>query len=85
VLGLVSLFTDFSTEMVSGILPVFIVSDLGSSRTVLRVIEGSAELMSYAFRMIPSSLSDRVGNRKVFVVAGNVLSTASKPFFAKHI
>jgi hypothetical protein len=34
-LGLVSFFTDFSTEMVLGILPLFIVNNLGVSRTML--------------------------------------------------
>lgn len=81
-LGLVSFFTDFSTEMVLGILPFFIVSTLGASRVILGAIEGSAELASYAFRMVSGSLSDRAGKRKVFVLAGYAASTASKPFFA---
>ena len=51
-LGLVSFFTDFSTEMVLGILPLFIVNNLGASRAILGAIEGSAELVSYAFRMV---------------------------------
>jgi MFS family permease len=81
-LGLVSFFTDFSTEMVLGVLPFFIVSTLGASRALLGVIEGSAELTSYAFRMVSGSLSDKVGKRKVFVIAGYGLSTITKPFFA---
>ena len=81
-LGLVSFFTDFSTEMVLGVLPFFIVSSLGTSRALLGVIEGSAELTSYAFRMVSGSLSDKVGKRKVFVIAGYGLSTVTKPFFA---
>lgn len=81
-LGLVSFFTDFSTEMVLGVLPFFIIGTLGASRAVLGAIEGSAELSSYAFRMISGSLSDRSGRRKIFVVAGYATSTASKPFFA---
>jgi MFS family permease len=81
-LGLVSFFTDFSTEMVLGILPLFIVNNLGASRAILGAIEGSAELVSYAFRMISGSLSDKVGKRKIFILAGYGLSTFSKPFFA---
>ena len=81
-LGLVSFFTDFSTEMVLGVLPLFIVSTLGASRALLGAIEGSAELTSYAFRMVSGSLSDRVGKRKVFIIAGYGLSTITKPFFA---
>jgi MFS family permease len=81
-LGLVSFFTDFSTEMVLGILPMFIVSSLGASRAALGAIEGSAELISYAFRMVSGSLSDKVGKRKIFILAGYGLSTISKPFLA---
>jgi MFS family permease len=81
-LGLVSFFTDFSTEMVLGVLPFFIVSTLGASRALLGAIEGSAELVSYTFRMLSGSWSDKAGKRKAFVLAGYAASTASKPFFA---
>ncbi|MBV9176181.1 MAG: MFS transporter [Nitrososphaeraceae archaeon] len=81
-LGLVSFFTDFSTEMILGILPLFIVSNLGAPRTILGGIEGSAELFSYAFRMLSGSLSDKTGKRKIFILIGYGLSTISKPFFA---
>jgi nitrate/nitrite transporter NarK len=81
-LGLVSFFTDFSTEMILGILPLFIVNNLGASRAMLGGIEGSAEIISYVFRMVSASLSDKVGKRKIFVLAGYVLSTISRPFFA---
>lgn len=81
-LGIVSFFTDFSTEMVLGVLPLFIISTLGASRLVLGAIEGSAELAGYAFRMLSGSWSDRTGKRKAFVLAGYAASTASKPFFA---
>ena len=81
-LGLVSFFTDFSTEMILGILPLFIVTNLGAPKAVPGGIEGSAELISYAFRMVSGSLSDRIGKRKIFVLVGYGLSTISKPFFA---
>jgi MFS family permease len=81
-LGFVSFFTDFSTEMILGILPLFIVTNLGAPRAILGGIEGSAELISYAFRMVSGSLSDKIGKRKIFVLSGYGLSTISKPFFA---
>ena len=84
-LGLVSFFTDFSTEMVLGVLPFFIITTLGATRALLGAIEGSAELVSYAFRMVSGSLSDKTGKRKVFVVTGYAVSTASKPFFAASV
>ena len=84
-MGLVSFFTDFSTEMVLGILPLYIVNSLGASRTILGTIEGSAELTSYAMRMVSGSLSDKIGKKKIFIIIGYGLSTASKPFFAASI
>ena len=68
--------------MILGILPLFIVSNLGAPKAVLGGIEGSAELIGYTFRMVSGSLSDRLGTRKIFVLAGYGLSTISKPFFA---
>jgi hypothetical protein len=37
-MGLVSFFTDFSTEMVMSVLPLYIVKDLDLSRTLLGAI-----------------------------------------------
>jgi hypothetical protein len=58
-MGLVSFFTDLSTEMILGVLPLFVVKDLGASRAILGAMEGSAELSSYVLRMVSGSLSDR--------------------------
>ena len=82
ILGIVSLFTDFSTEMISGMLPLFIVTDLGASRALLGAIEGSAELLGYGFRLVSGSLSDKLHRRKIFILFGYGLSTISKPFFS---
>lgn len=80
-MGLVSFFTDFSTEMVLGVLPLFIIG-LGASRAILGAIEGSAELVSYGVRMVSGTLSDKLGKRKIFVLAGYAASTLSKPLFS---
>jgi MFS family permease len=84
-MGLVSFFTDFSTEMVLGVLPLYIVNNLEASRAILGAIEGSAELTSYGIRMVSGSLSDKVGKRKIFVLIGYGLSTASKPWLDAFI
>lgn len=82
ILGIVSFFTDFSTEMISGMLPLFIVTELGASKAVLGAIEGSAELVSYGSRLVSGWLSDKLRRRKIFILAGYGLSTISKPFFS---
>lgn len=81
-LGLVSFFTDFSTEMILGILPLYIVNNLGASKAMLGIIDGSADFINYIFRMIAGSLSDKFRKRKIFILVGYGLSTISKPFFA---
>ncbi|MEM2786616.1 MAG: MFS transporter [Candidatus Nitrosotenuis sp.] len=81
-LGLVSFFTDFSSEMVLGILPYFVTSTLGLSKTFLGILDGSSELSSYAFRMVSGTISDKIGKRKPLVIFGYGLSAISKPFFS---
>ena len=81
-LGFVSLFTDISSEMVFGLLPLFLTGPLGASRTLLGLIEGAAEMLGYTVRMASGTVSDRVEKRKPLVLIGYALSAASKPFFA---
>ena len=81
-LGYVSLFTDISTEMILGILPFFIVSQLGATAELLGIIEGSAEAVNNIFRVFTGVLTDRLGRRKPLVILGYGLSSISKPLFA---
>ena len=81
-LGFVSLFTDVSTEMILGVLPIFIVKDLGATAAVLGLIEGVAEAVNYTFRVLAGVLTDRIGRRKPFVLIGYGLSSIAKPLFA---
>jgi MFS family permease len=81
-LGYVSLFTDVSTEMILGVLPLFIVQDLGGTTAALGLIEGVAEASNNIFRVFAGILSDRIGRRKPLVLLGYGLSTVAKPLFA---
>ena len=81
-LGYVSLFTDVSTEMILGVLPFFIIKDLGGTAAVLGLIEGVADAVNYAFRVLAGVVSDKIGRRKPLVLLGYGLSSISKPFFA---
>ena len=81
-LGLVSFFTDISTEMVLGILPLFIITELGASKAILGLIEGLGESVGYVSRSFSGALSDKIGKRKSLILVGYALSTISKPLFA---
>ncbi len=81
-LGYVSLFTDISTEMILGVLPFFIVSQLGATAELLGIIEGSAEAVNNIFRVATGVLTDRLGKRKPIIILGYGLSSISKPLFA---
>jgi MFS family permease len=78
-LGLVSLLTDASSEMIYPLLPLFLVSVLGAGRTYVGLIEGVAESAASLTKLLSGWLSDRLGQRKRLVVAGYALSTLSRP------
>lgn len=81
-LGLVSFFTDFSSEMVFCLLPVYILGLPGGSIASLGLVEGTAEAVSYALRAVSGFFSDRFRRRKPFILAGYALSNIAKPLFA---
>jgi MFS family permease len=77
-LGFTSLLTDVSTEMLVPILPLFITVTLHASATSLGIVEGVAEMLAALLRTTTGWVSDRMGTRKPFVVAGYSLSGAAK-------
>ncbi len=78
-LGAVSLFTDLSSQMIYPLLPQFLVQ-LGTSTTLIGVIEGIAEATASLFKTVFGRLSDEMGKRKPFIYLGYGLSTVAKPF-----
>jgi len=82
VLGFVSLLTDISSEMVHSLLPLFLVGVLGSSATVVGLLEGVAEGTALIVRVFSGALSDRWGKRKAPAVLGYGLGALTKPVFA---
>jgi MFS family permease len=81
VLGLVSLFMDISSEMVHGLLPVFMVSVLGASAVAVGFVEGIAEATASVVKIFSGALSDRLGKRKLLAVIGYGLAALVKPLF----
>jgi len=78
ILGLVSFFNDMASEMVYPIVPIFLTTILKVSTPVVGLIEGIAEATAAIGKFIFGYLSDKIGRRKPFVIAGYSASTISK-------
>jgi MFS family permease len=81
-LGLVSLFMDISSEMIHGLLPVFLTTVLGASTGMVGLVEGVGEATASISKLFSGWLSDRLGKRKALTVIGYGLGALSKPIFA---
>ncbi len=74
ILGLVSFFTDFASEMLYPVTPIFLTSILGASMALVGLIEGIAEVTAGLLKVYFGSLSDKLGKRSIFIVIGYGLS-----------
>ena len=81
-LGFVSLLMDISSEMIHSLLPVFMVTVLGTSMWAVGLIEGLAEATALIVKVFSGVLSDYWGKRKPLAVLGYGLGAVSKPLFA---
>ncbi|HVN33511.1 MAG TPA: MFS transporter [Thermoanaerobaculaceae bacterium] len=78
-LGVVSLLTDLSSEMIYPLLPVFLTTVLGAGPQALGLIEGVAESTASLLKVVSGRWSDRARRRKPLVVAGYSLAGAVRP------
>lgn len=78
-LGLVSLFADISSEMLYPITPIFLTSVLGASMLSVGFIEGVAEAIASLLKTYAGLWSDRILQRKPFILIGYLLSAIAKP------
>ena len=80
-LGLAAMFMDTSSELVHSLLPVFLVSVLGTSMVTIGFLEGIAEATAAITKIFSGMLSNYLGKRKFLVVLGYGLSAITKPVF----
>jgi MFS family permease len=78
----VSFFTDVSTEMIYPLLPVFLASVLGANASFIGAIEGVAETTASLLKLVSGWWSDKIGSRKMLVVAGYGIASIVRPFTA---
>ncbi len=81
IVGLVSLFTDLSSQMVFPLIPLYLIS-IGAGAWVVGLVEGAAETTASLLKVFSGYWSDRISKRKPFVFAGYGLSSITKPLFA---
>ena len=81
-LGFVSLLMDVSSEMIHALLPVFMVTVLGTPVLVIGLIEGGAEATALIVKIFSGVLSDHWAKRKPLAILGYGLGAISKPLFA---
>ncbi|KIM02893.1 MAG: hypothetical protein KN64_13540, partial [Sulfurovum sp. AS07-7] len=74
-----SFFTDFSTEMILPLLPIFMDKFLHASKSEIGFIEGLAEFGVAMLIALSGFYSDRIGKRKSITVFGYGLSNLIKP------
>lgn len=80
-LGLVSLFMDLSSEMIHALLPLYLVTVLGTSTLTVGIIEGIAEATASITKIFSGALSDYLGKRKWLAALGYGLAAFTKPVF----
>ncbi len=80
-LGFVSMFMDISSEMIHALLPVYLVTVLGTSVLTVGFIEGIAEATGQITKIFSGALSDRLGRRKILAALGYGLAAFTKPIF----
>jgi MFS family permease len=78
-LGLVSLLTDLSSEMIYPLLPLYLSTVLGAGAVSLGLIEGVAESTAALLKVYAGAHSDRSGRRKPLMAVGYTLSNAVRP------
>lgn len=82
VLGFVSMLMDISSEMIHSLLPLFMVTTLGTSALAVGLVEGLAESTALIVKVFSGVLSDYLGKRKGLAVLGYAMGALTKPIFA---
>lgn len=77
-LGIVSFFTDVSSEMVFPNIALFLTLVLGAGKEAVGLVEGVADSIASLVEIFSGYFSDKLGKRKQFVLFGYGLSSAVK-------
>lgn len=78
-LGIVSMLTDISSEMIFTLVPLFLANVLGTATTIIGFVGGLSDSVDAIFRVFSGWFSDKIKKRKGLAVAGYGFSTLVKP------
>lgn len=83
-MGLVSLLTDLSSEMMNPLLPIFIAGlvPVAAAPIYIGLMEGLAETTASLLKIFSGRISDKLGKRKGLVMLGYGLSAIARPAMA---
>ncbi|MFH1394482.1 MAG: MFS transporter [Candidatus Micrarchaeota archaeon] len=81
-LGIASMLTDISTEMIYPLLPFFLTDILLAPVFVIGLMESLGEFTAAAFGFLSGVYSDSIGKRKRLILTGYGASAAFKGFLA---
>jgi MFS family permease len=81
-MGLTSLLTDVSSEMVFTLIPIYLTNVLMAPMAIVGVVGGVSEGADSFFRVLSGWFSDRIGKRKILAFFGYAVSTIVKPFLS---
>ena len=79
-MGLTSLLTDISSELIFTLVPLFLSDVLGATSTLIGLVGGLSDSADSLFRIASGWFSDKIGKRKLLTTLGYSISTVAKPF-----
>jgi MFS family permease len=83
VIGLVSLFNEIASQIVTPLIPILLVTVLGAGPVALGIVEGVADAVACFLRLWSGRLSDALGaKRKGLMLIGYAVANAAKPLIA---
>lgn len=79
-LGITSLLTDVSSDMIFNLIPLYLTNVLRAPMAIVGLVGGVSEGADAIFRMLSGWFSDKIGKRKILALSGYSISTVAKPF-----
>src|SRR3954453_14447742 len=74
-----SFFADMSTEMLTPVLPLFLVQVLNANGSIVGLVDGIAQAIRNVIDGFSGPISDKLQKRKVIALSGYAVAAVAKP------